>query len=149
MSPCSEQLKRAERWLARVKSGKKLKRDTYEAYLWALFESCWHEKDHLKKDTSLLVKIRNDVELEVNKSPALKACCGIANRSKHWFLKPETIKRSDDAKVLGKIMVSLPLGAISIQYEVIQNGVPQGSAVEIAEDAINAWKTIFTNWGIP
>jgi len=37
--------KRAERWLARVKGGKKLKRETYEDYRWALFESCWHVKE--------------------------------------------------------------------------------------------------------
>jgi hypothetical protein len=152
MSPCREQLKRAERWLARVKGGKKLKRETYEDYLWALFESCWHVKDWLKKEKSLLRKVGKspqDVETEVNKSLALRACCGIANRSKHWSLDPKTIKRSGDAKVLGKIMVRLPQGQSSIEYEVIQNGVPQGSAVKIAEDAINAWKTIFSNWGIP
>jgi len=152
MSPCREQLKRAERWLARVKKGKKLKRETYEDYLWALFESCWHIKDHLKNDTSLLTKIGksgSEVELEADRSQALTACGGIANRSKHWSLNPKTIARSGDAKVIGRIMVRLPEGSTSIEYKVNQNGVTQGSAVKIAEDAINDWKEIFSNWGIP
>ena len=152
MSPSRVQLKRAERWLARVKRGKKLKRETYEDYLWALYESCWHVREYLRNDASLLDEIgksHRDLKLEVNKSRALTACDGIANRSKHWLLEEKAITRSGDAKVIGRIMVRLPEGSTSIGYEVIQNGVPQGSAVKIAEEAINAWKKIFSNWGIP
>jgi hypothetical protein len=96
-------------------------------YLWALFESCWHVKDWLKEDNSLLTSIGQtgqDVEDEVDLNSALTACCGIANRSKHWDLKRRsTIIRSGDAKVLGRIMVRLPEGSTSIEYEVNQKAI--------------------------
>jgi hypothetical protein len=55
------------------------------------FMHCWHLKDHVKNDASLLQAQRTKAEDLAHACPQLQACQAIANGLKHCVAKPATM----------------------------------------------------------
>src|SRR5260370_5406663 len=60
--------------------------EEYDDAVFHFFQDAWHLKDWLKKDSTLPITVRSNVEADVARQPFLCAAADIANGSKHLEL---------------------------------------------------------------
>ena len=151
MRPYQAQLARVERFLNRI-STPKTNRDEYEDFFWAFFQNCWHLRDWIKHDASISTTKRQSIARAVARSPVLKVCQCIANRSKHykptWKTFPHRKKSGKwrprrTVRVEGEISIRIKgeSATTSLSYRV-KAKKKNDDALAVAREAVEAWRRI-------
>lgn len=149
MSKYIEQWERALRWHERIKVLPDRTID-YDDYLWAFFQNCWHLKDWIKNDASVAQRSRDNIESTVKQYRPLMIAADLANGSKHLTLKykkGESPRIGDHGARHSHRVLSIVSGdsaASRLQYIIALEGTDTADALDIAQEAIDAWATIIS-----
>lgn len=144
MSKYKEQYERIVRWYKRfekLNQGILHDKDSnnYIDDIYAFFINCYHLKDWIKNDNSIIVDI-SDIENFINNSTALSICADVCNGLKHLKI---TSPRIDPNTTFGKKHVKMELGtqptiiALKIEIIVDENNY---DAFDLAADCIKEWE---------
>lgn len=111
-----------------------------EDFLWSFFQNCWHVNDWIRNDDTLPRTLRDAVWDDVKESRRLGIAADLANGSKHFARNPgrEWVGAQD-----GQIQISEnPDGTWTFSHEVAFPDGSRLSAIQAADDAMEAWKEI-------
>jgi len=143
----SEQVERAERYFARIGKTAAGTGDLHAGNWFAddlvtFFMHCYHIKDWLKNDSSYSKHTNGAIEQHINDTLALSLSADICNGTKHMRLKDEP--RSGAEPTLGPRHVSLAHedggdSTVSVSMTIDHDGLTY-DALEVARDALNAWR---------
>jgi hypothetical protein len=142
-----EQYDRVKRWYQRfvaINEGRQhdLPSDNYQDEVYAFFLNCYHLKDWIKNDKSLMVD-KNKVEEFINTSQELRLCADICNSIKHLeIIKPRSDKDPQFGKRKFSVTVGGPPTTISVRYTIDTSSGPI-DAFELATRCLKAWEDFF------
>ena len=120
----------------------------YEDDVWHFFQDCWHLKDWIKHDNQISQTYRDSVEIDANRSEALRICADLANRSKHLNL---TNRRLDANVSKRNLTINVgPPGEGSGEYNfvVLLEDGREMDAIAVAEDAMKEWRRLLGVYGV-
>lgn len=112
------------------------------------YVQAYHLKDSLIADASATGVSRVQVEAAINQEPFLALLADLANMEKHVALGRQP--RSGAVPQFGRASGSskgLADPGWRIQL-VIQHGTQQLDGLNVADDAVKAWRRVLTNWGL-
>jgi hypothetical protein len=138
----AQQLARTERWLARLSHVYPGTHQDYDDYVLAFFQNCWHIKDWIRNDPALPQALRDGIEKEVMNHPSLMICADMANGSKHLSLtRPRVGAGAKHSHRELKVVAGDP-SQTTITYYIATDGNNKVRAMDVARDAIDAWRQI-------
>lgn len=147
-----QQLARAYRFLDRYKGLVRTKRglpgadfNDLEDSLWAFFQNCWHVKDWLKHDPTVREDLKRRLLLVAESSQPLKIAADLANGSKHFKLTNARTRARDRAIQL----IEHFDGTMSTVHMIELADGSSVTALQAAEQAMDAWKSLFRESGLP
>ncbi|MDP2949924.1 MAG: hypothetical protein Q8P22_10350 [Chloroflexota bacterium] len=148
-----EQYDRMKRWYDRfvaLDQGRPhdVPSDNYLDEIYAFFMNCYHLKDWIKHDGTVVPTAQRAVEPYINSSRPLKLCADICNSLKHLCL---TSSRSGESPAFGKKHFGLAVGTapttINLKYKVNTTAGPI-DAFQLATECRDAWDTFLTTNGL-
>jgi len=154
-----QQYDRMKRFLERIKSQN---RDqlAYIDDVWSFYMHCYHLKDWIRNDPQIKSGVGKKIEDKINESDALRKVADLANRVKHFHLKPKMI-RGNNANVASIGVTMTPpnltleseetdLASCTVKYRVIIK-TDRGDKIDglqLAKDAVKEWDEIFKGMGL-
>jgi hypothetical protein len=151
---------RVKRALARVEDQNR-DQQAYEDDLWTFFMHAWHLKDWVKHDTAVPQAVRDSIENDVKQHRALMVAADLANGAKHLTLTSKRVGAVPSGKdVSVYLQGALRLGSsgepplpppppqFSYRYRLKLDNGSELNALDVARDAVAAWKTILTSNGL-
>lgn len=109
----------------------------------SFFEAVHHLKDWLGNDPAVEVQKCDGDEL-IEASRALRICADLANGSKHLKLNTARTKDLSTALTSNDVIVLLGTGTSAHRFRVESGGATH-DVLEIAQDAVNEWKTFLSD----
>ena len=156
----SQQLDRVKRFLVRIEDQDR-DQTTYEDDLWSFFQNCWHLKDWIKNDSSISQDVRDVIEYKVKNYNSLLIVADLANRSKHFQLRPKSNRVDADVKNVGVKLhiqtLNLDLGTgettggevlSEYQYTILTDDGSEYDALDLARDTVRDWEQLITKLDI-
>ncbi len=108
--------------------------EEYDDAVFHFFQDAWHLKDWLKKDSTLPITVRSNVEADVARQPFLCAAADIANGSKH--LELDTSRAGTVIPVRAEHEHSIKTGSVSM------------TAAELADKVLTKWDEPLKAYGL-
>jgi hypothetical protein len=113
-----------------------------ERELLSFYVLAYHLKDLLKMETTA-----PGIEKAITNTPALALLCDLANLDKHGHLKDEP--RSNHRPEVVKREGTTGSGAGGWRLDVtIQHGPDARDGLEVAREAVDAWRQLLTGWSL-
>jgi len=148
-----QQYDRMKRFLRRIADQNRDQMD-YIDDMWSFFMHCYHLKDWIKNDPQTKSGVGHKVEDKITDSAPLRMVADLANRVKHFCLKPNMIKGNNaNMASIGVTMMPLSLtleseetdpASCTVKYRVIIK-TDRGDKIDglqLAEDAVKEWDKI-------
>ncbi len=112
--------------------------------MWSFFQNCWHLKDWVKNDVSVLPAVRATLETDLTSSPDLMICADLANGTKHLEFKTPRVGAKHTRKNF-RLVVG---GDSSVEYIIDRGDGTQSDAVQLARNCLAAWEQLLRKYGL-
>jgi len=124
--------------------------DYYKDRVYSFFQNCYHLKDWMKNDDSVIPMVsKADIENFVESKCELKICGDICNGSKHSRI---TTYRTDPNTGLKNTVWNLALGGgepiLSAKFNIECKG-QNHDALELARKCVNKWDEFIAKYNLP
>jgi hypothetical protein len=144
MTNYEKQLERVRRFLKRVKNnGNPISQVDYEDDLWAFFIFAWALKDYIKHFVKEYGKIDFDIEKIFREYNSLKICGELANKEKHWKLKPgeaRHFKTDVFIDIYSDVGCEPPL--VTYYHTIQDKEKNEYNVVSLAEEIVGNWQDV-------
>jgi hypothetical protein len=142
------QWNRTKRWLARIEAQPPVDHVTYDDFIWAFFQNCWHLRDWIHYDLSLPEKLRKNVMEEWKRDPSLLVCSDLANGAKHLALdRPRDGAGAKHSHRVFEVVAGDPSQTKLLYYVARGNG-ERLEAISLARACMRAWGKILRGYGV-
>ncbi len=138
-----DQLERVRRFLNRIHQQDRSPIE-YGDDIWSFFQNCWHLKDWVKNDPSVLSNVSQSIERLVAASPSLMICADLANGTKHLKLKDPRV----GAKPSHCNLTIVPGESSKVEYLVDSGSGTQQNSLDLARECLREWERILHEQGL-
>ena len=116
-----------------------------EDFHWAAFQNCWHVKDWLAKDPSVLPAVRRAAVKQAESLEALLIAADMANGTKHYWAHGDRAGAADGPMQFDR----LPEGRHAVNHLVVLPDGRRLTALEALDNALQAWHDVLRQRALP